>query len=155
MTLYRALAAQRPDAFNPALASSLNNVASCLSELGAREKALAAAQEAVTLYRALAAQRPDAFAQGLATSLASLGMKMAETSRTGEAITTFAEGVVTLTATFIRYPAAISPLMMQMLLDYLRLCEEASVEPDRELLAPIVAVFEQLKPSDLDQGATE
>ena len=56
--LYRALAAQRPDAFRPDLAVSLNNLATFLSELGDREAALSAAREAVEIRRALAAQRP-------------------------------------------------------------------------------------------------
>ncbi len=57
----RALSAQRPDAFRPDLAASLNNLATMLSEVGDREAALSAAREAADLYRALSAQRPDAF----------------------------------------------------------------------------------------------
>ena len=82
-------------------------------------------------------------------------MGLAETSRPPEAIASFAEAVRTLTPTFIRYPAALARLMTQMLRDYLRLCKETSVEPDREMLAPVIAVFEQLKSADLDEGATE
>ena len=134
---------------------SLNILANSLSDQGEREKALAAAQEAVTLCRALATQRPDAFTQELATSFAVLGTTLGETSRPAEAIASFAEAVRTLTPTFVRYPAAIAPLMAQMLGDYLRLCEAASVEPNRELLAPVITVFEQLKSANLDQGATE
>ena len=84
-----------------------------------------------------------------------LSMRLAETSRPAEAIASFVEAVRTLTPTFIRYPAAIATLMTQMLRHYLRLCEVASVEPDKELLAPVIAVFEQLKSANLDQGATE
>ena len=70
--LYRGLAAERPDAFTPDLAMSLNNLANWLSELGRREEALAAAQEAADLYRGLAAARPDAFTPDLAMSLNNL-----------------------------------------------------------------------------------
>ncbi len=66
VALYRELAAQRPDAFRPDLARSLNNLGNMLSDLGRREPALAAAEEAVALYRELAAQRPDAFRPDLA-----------------------------------------------------------------------------------------
>jgi tetratricopeptide (TPR) repeat protein len=76
--LYRALAAQRPDAFRPDLAMSLNNLATMLSELGEREAALAAAREAADLYRALAAQRPDAFRPDLAMSLDNLATMLSE-----------------------------------------------------------------------------
>ena len=45
----------------PTWRCSLNNLGDRLSDLGRREEALAAAQEAVDLYRGLAAARPDAF----------------------------------------------------------------------------------------------
>ena len=47
MALRRALAAARPDAFQPDLAQSLNNLSVRLSALGRREAALAAVEEAV------------------------------------------------------------------------------------------------------------
>ena len=40
---------------------SLTNLGPHLFDLGRREEALAASQEAVDLYRRLAAERPDAF----------------------------------------------------------------------------------------------
>jgi hypothetical protein len=45
-----------------------------LSNLGRREAALAAAEEAVALYRRLATDRPDAFIPDLATSLNTLAL---------------------------------------------------------------------------------
>ena len=51
------------------LAMSLNNLGMGFSDLGRREEALAAAQEAVDIYRRLAQTRPDAFLPDLATSL--------------------------------------------------------------------------------------
>ena len=81
--------------------------------------------------------------------------EVAETSRLAEAITSFDEPIWTLTYTFVRYPAAVAPLMTKMLREYLRLCNAASVALNVEILAPVIAVFEQLKSSDLDQGATE
>ena len=52
---------------------ALNNLGVCLSKLGRREDALAAAREAVDIYRRLAAERPDAFLPDLAMSLNNLG----------------------------------------------------------------------------------
>jgi tetratricopeptide (TPR) repeat protein len=54
--IYRALAAARPDAFRPDLASSLNNLAADLGALGRRDEALNAIQEAVTIRRKLASR---------------------------------------------------------------------------------------------------
>ncbi|MBY0277661.1 tetratricopeptide repeat protein, partial [Candidatus Binatia bacterium] len=46
LTIRRRLAKARPDAFEPYLAMSLNNLGNMLSELGRREDALDAAREA-------------------------------------------------------------------------------------------------------------
>lgn len=55
VALVHALAEARPDAFLPDLARSLNNLGNMLSDLGRREDALAATDEAVSIRRALAA----------------------------------------------------------------------------------------------------
>jgi tetratricopeptide (TPR) repeat protein len=47
--VYRALAAARSEAFRPDLARSLNNLSNRLAELGRREDALSAIEEAVRL----------------------------------------------------------------------------------------------------------
>jgi hypothetical protein len=65
----RELAAARPDAFRPALATSLNNLSLRLADLGRREDALAAIQEAAAIRRELAARWPDVYRQRLEQSL--------------------------------------------------------------------------------------
>ena len=50
---------------------SLTNLAVRLGELGRREDALAAIQEAVTIYRELAARWPDAYHQRTGTVVGS------------------------------------------------------------------------------------
>jgi tetratricopeptide (TPR) repeat protein len=57
-----------PDAFLPGLAASLNNQSLRLGDLGRREEALAAIEEAVTIRRELAA-RMTVFASPLRSSL--------------------------------------------------------------------------------------
>ena len=52
-----------PDAIRPDLASSLNNLSASLADLGRREDALAAIEEAAQAYRELAARWPDAYYQ--------------------------------------------------------------------------------------------
>ena len=47
VTIFRELAAVRPDAFRPDLARALSNLSLMLAELGRRVEALAAIQEAV------------------------------------------------------------------------------------------------------------
>ena len=109
VTLRRALAAQRPDAFTPDLAGSLNNLAACLSALGQREEALDAAAEAVTLRRALAAQRPDAFTPDLATSLNNLAAFLSDLGRREAALDAAAEAVTLHRALAAQRPDAFTP----------------------------------------------
>ncbi|HEX9619067.1 MAG TPA: tetratricopeptide repeat protein, partial [Polyangiaceae bacterium] len=90
---YRALAAQRPDAFLPGLARSLNNLGAMLSELGRREEALDATGEAVDQYRKLAAERPNAFLPDLAMSLNNLGNSLSELGRREAALDATEEAV--------------------------------------------------------------
>ncbi|MEA2599153.1 MAG: hypothetical protein QOF89_145 [Acidobacteriota bacterium] len=89
----RQLALQRPDAFRPDLATSLNNLGLMLSDLGRREEALQATQEAVEIYRQLALQRPDAFRPVLATSLNNLGNMLSDLGRREEALQATQEAV--------------------------------------------------------------
>ena len=80
------MAAERPDAFRPNLAASLNNLSNRLAELGRREEALDAIGESADLYRRLAAERPDAFRPDLAMSLNNLSNRLAELGRREEAL---------------------------------------------------------------------
>ena len=63
---------------SPYLASALNNLANCLSEVGQREAALAPAKEAAALYRELAAKAPDAYRPALAMALNNLAISLSE-----------------------------------------------------------------------------
>ena len=72
VTIRRQLAQDRPDAFLPDLAGTLNNQSVCLADLGRREEALAAVEEAADICRQLAQDRPAAFLSVLATVLNNL-----------------------------------------------------------------------------------
>jgi len=65
--------------------TSINNLGGDLSNLGRREEALAAAQEAVDIRRRLAQTRPDAFLPNLAASLNNLGMMLSNLGRREQA----------------------------------------------------------------------
>jgi tetratricopeptide (TPR) repeat protein len=83
---YRKLVKDRPDAFLPDLAMSLNNLGLVLSELGRREEALEATQEAARRYHELAKDRPDAFLPYLAAILNNLGKILYELGRKEDAL---------------------------------------------------------------------
>jgi tetratricopeptide (TPR) repeat protein len=70
---------------------SLNNQALRLADLGRREEALAAIEEAVTTYRQLAAARPDAFLPDLAMSIRNRAHILRALGRDPEAVQAQAE----------------------------------------------------------------
>jgi tetratricopeptide (TPR) repeat protein len=135
----RELAAQNPEAFRPALAESLNNLGSICSGLGRREEALAAAHEAVDVYRELAGKNPDAFRPDLAASLNNLGNSYSALGRREEALAAVREAVESLRPHFLQIPRAFGQWMTSIIQNYLQYCETCGVEPDGELLGPIVA----------------
>ncbi len=120
------------------LAGSLNNLATRLSDLGQREQALEAAQEAVELYRELAATRRDAFRPYLARSLSVMADCLENVGRDEEAIYAGEQAVATLSPYFVARPAAFLGLMRAMVRDYVRRCGKAGREPDTKLLEPIL-----------------
>jgi tetratricopeptide (TPR) repeat protein len=81
------------DEIGAVLASTLNNLANGLSELGRREAALAAAEEAAALYRGLAAAQPDAFLPDLAMRLNNLATGLSELGRREAALAAGEEAV--------------------------------------------------------------
>ena len=70
-----------------------NNLGVRLSNLGRREDALAATNEAVEIYRQLARQRPDAFLPDLAMSLNNLGIMLNDLGRREDALAATNEAV--------------------------------------------------------------
>jgi len=83
--IYRQQAQTSPDAVLPYLARSLNNQSNRLSDMGRREEALAAIEEAVTIYRQLAQRWPAAFVPDLVMSLNNLADALATLRRKSEA----------------------------------------------------------------------
>ena len=121
--LYRALAAQRPDAFRPDLAMSLSNLAAMLSALGNREAALSAAREAVDIRRALVAQRPDAFRPNFANSLWVLAECLDAVDCRDEGVAANAEAITQLSGLFQRHKRAFAGQIEGMVQGYIRRCE--------------------------------
>jgi tetratricopeptide (TPR) repeat protein len=123
---------------------SLNNLGIRLSDLGRREEALQATQEAAKLYRLLAQQRPDAFRPDLAMSLGNLSNRLHDAGQADEALAAAQEGVRLLAPFFLHYPRAFENLMRFLLSAYHWCCNEAEHEPDPELLGPIEEVLASL-----------
>ena len=93
LAIRRGLAAARPDAFRPDLATSLNNLSNRMSALGRREEALAAIEDAVAIQRDLVAASPDTFRPDLATSLNNLSNRLSALGRPEEALAAIEDAV--------------------------------------------------------------
>ncbi|GAA4239718.1 hypothetical protein GCM10022254_61010 [Actinomadura meridiana] len=89
----RGLVADRPVAFLPNLATSLNNQSNRLSDLGRREEALDAIEEAVRIRRRLVADRSNSFLPDLAGSLNNQSICLSDLGRHEEALETITEAV--------------------------------------------------------------
>ncbi|MGW1148818.1 tetratricopeptide repeat protein, partial [Streptomyces sp. NPDC002454] len=89
----RALAEQDPDAHLPDLARALNNLAIRLGEVGRREEALTAIEEAAHHYRALAERDPDSYLRHRATALNNLGTRLGKVGRRKEAVPVIRESI--------------------------------------------------------------
>ena len=114
---------------------ALNNLSNRLADLGRREEALAAIEEAVAIRRGLARARPDAFLPDLALSLGARGQILAPADAVAAA--SFMEGIKALAEPFLALPQAFAPLMQALCRDYISACEAASQVPGAALLAPI------------------
>ena len=86
-----------------------NNLAVRLSDLGRREDALAASEEAVRLNRALAEARPDAFISNLAMSLTTLANRLSDLGRREDALAASEEAVCLNRALAEARPDAFTP----------------------------------------------
>ena len=87
----------------------LNNLSVRLSDLGRREPALAAIEEAVAIRRGLAATRPDAFAPDLAGSLNNLSNCLSDLGRREPALAASEEAVATYRGLAAARPDAFAP----------------------------------------------
>jgi tetratricopeptide (TPR) repeat protein len=96
-------------------AGRLNNLGARLSELGRREEALKATEQAVETYGALAKRNPEAFQPDLAMSLNNLGNSLSELGRREEALKATAQAVELRRALAKRNPEAFQPALAMSL----------------------------------------
>ena len=145
LRLYEQLDRAKPDVFLPELAGSLHNMAFMLGELCRYEEALDKAEEALRIRERLAKARPESFMPALATSNGVRGAILQSMGRHMEASAAFAEGIRVLTPFFQKLPIAFAQLIGYLRDGYLRAIQQAQVQPDEKLLAPVVEVFDKLK----------
>jgi len=122
-----------------------------LSNLGRREEALAASQEAVAIRRRLAETRPDAFLPDLARSLGAQGHALAQAERHADAA--FHEGLAIIAPFVERYAQAFGDLARDLSRDYDAACEKAGIAADTALLERVARALGG--GADTDEAAVE
>jgi tetratricopeptide (TPR) repeat protein len=109
VSAYRAAAGDRQPVTRNELARGLNDLSLRLADLGRREDALAAIDEAVEVYRELAAARPAAFRPDLASALNNLSLRLADLGRREDALAAIGEAVEAYRELAAARPAAFRP----------------------------------------------
>jgi tetratricopeptide (TPR) repeat protein len=130
---------------------SLNNLGAMLREVGRREEALKAAQEAVEVYRALAQRQPDAFQPYLAGSLNNLGAMLSELGRREEALAAFEEAFNMNWPFFKRLPSAFMQ-NTEFMIKNLQQIHEALQRPLPPLLVERIKEFVRLTSRNRQSG---
>lgn len=119
ITAYRESAATDPVIYSPMLADALASSARTLAQLGRREDALAAAEEAVVLHRRELARDPSSSDDlaSLASALRARGLIQSELGRREDALASAEEVVVIRREQAKRSPAEHMPDLAQSLID--------------------------------------
>lgn len=94
--MYRELAEDNPERYQPDLAESLRQLGIELDELGRPAESMAVTEEAMALYRKLARDNPDQYRPALAASLSNLGVRFHELGRHAESLRVGQEAVTIL-----------------------------------------------------------
>jgi tetratricopeptide (TPR) repeat protein len=106
--VFQQLATETP-ASSSECASLLVLLSNSLGDLGRREEALTAIEEAVTAYHALAQAQPNAFLPDLAMSLNNRAGRLSDLGRRGEALTASEEAVAAYRALADTHPDTFLP----------------------------------------------
>lgn len=141
LDLRRQLATRYPDAFEPELAISLNNLGLVLRSLGRLEESLDATQEAISLRRRLAVDRPEVFEPYLVSSLLNLSETRRRLRDHAGSVTAAHEALSLLAPFFQRYPAAFATRVTTALRTYREAVQAADIEPDPRLVASFEEVL--------------
>lgn len=137
VAIRRKLVKSYPSSFLPDLAMSLQNQGLILYNQGKRQEALNAANEAVEILRQQAKINPKTFLPHLANSLGIYGSTQLSLEHYSEAAQAFAEGLEQL-AQFQKVSSqAFTDLVNLLKKYYMKACQKAGQEPDRDLLSQL------------------
>jgi CHAT domain-containing protein/tetratricopeptide (TPR) repeat protein len=93
LAIYRQLAQQQPQVYEPDMAMTLNNLGTALRGLRRYEAAVAAYQQALAIYRQLAQQRPQVYEPDVAMTLNNLGSALSDLRRLEAAVEAYQQAL--------------------------------------------------------------
>lgn len=115
VAVYRWLANEAPDAYEPMLAEALANIAIDLRATGSHDEAHAAASEAVERLRRLDTLAPGPFRFRLSHALNTFSISLSDLGRTEEALRASEEGVAIRRELVARHPGAFDDRLVEAL----------------------------------------
>jgi tetratricopeptide (TPR) repeat protein len=115
VAVYRWLANEAPDAYEPMLAEALANIAIDLRAMGSPDEAHAAASEAVERLRRLDALAPGPFRFRLSHALNTFSISLSDLGRTEEALRASEEAVAIRRELVARHPGAFDDRLVEAL----------------------------------------
>ncbi len=154
LEIRRALAQDKPEAFEKDVAPTLIYLGNVLSDLGERDAARTAYEEALEIYRRLAEHHPAAFEPDVAMTLNNLGNVLSDLGERDAARTAFEEALEIYRRLAEHHPAAFEPDVAMTLnnlgtvlrdlgeRDAARTAYEEALEIDRRLAEHHPAAFE-------------
>jgi CHAT domain-containing protein len=93
LAIYRQLAQQQPQVYEPDMAGTLNNLGTALRGLRRYEAAVEAYQQALAIYRQLAQQRPQVYEPDVAMTLNNLGNALSDLRRLEAAVEAYQQAL--------------------------------------------------------------
>jgi CHAT domain-containing protein/Tfp pilus assembly protein PilF len=140
LAIYRQLAQQQPEEYEPYLAATLNGLGTALCGLRRWEAAVEAFQQALAIYRQLAQQQPQVYEPDVAGTLTNLGIALSDWRRLEAAVEAYQQALAIYRRLAQQQPEVYEPDVAMTLnnlgtalSDWRRL--EAAVEAYEEALA--------------------
>jgi CHAT domain-containing protein len=140
LAIYRQLAQQQPEEYEPYLAATLNGLGTALRGLRRWEAAVEAYEEALAIYRQLAQQQPQVYEPDVAGTLTNLGIALSDWRRLEAAVEAYQQALAIYRRLAQQQPEVYEPDVAMTLnnlgtalSDWRRL--EAAVEAYEEALA--------------------
>jgi len=144
LPICRRLATENTEAYLLNQATFLDKMSSILSALEKHEEEILVAEEIIGIFRRLAEFHADHYEVDLAVSQNNQAVKLSKLGKLERAYATSQSAVLSLRSRFLMQPAEYHQVMASMCVLHLETCENLAIEPDEEILNPILEILNNL-----------